>query len=61
MKRGDQHHLPRRDLLWFGFALALPVPWAMAEAWGGLGIAAEWVATMAGLSILALSLFLEIW
>ncbi|MCS5636584.1 MAG: sodium:calcium antiporter [Myxococcota bacterium] len=59
MKRGDQHHLPRRDLLWFGFALALPVPWAMAEAWGGLGIAAEWVATMAGLSILGAAFMLS--
>jgi cation:H+ antiporter len=59
MKRGDQHHLPRRDLIWFGFALALPVPWAMAEAWGGLGIAAEWVATMAGLSILGAAFMLS--
>ncbi len=59
MKRGDHHHLPRRDLIWFGFALALPVPWAMAEAWGGLGIAAEWVATMAGLSILGAAFMLS--
>jgi len=59
MKRGHPHHLPRRDLLWFGFALALPVPWAMAEAWGGLGIAAEWVATMAGLSILGAAFMLS--
>jgi cation:H+ antiporter len=59
MKRGDHHHLPRRDLIWFGFALALPVPWIMAEAWGGLGIAAEWVATMAGLSILGAAFMLS--
>ena len=59
MKRGHHHHLPRRDLIWFGFALALPVPWIMAEAWGGLGIAAEWVATMAGLSILGAAFMLS--
>lgn len=59
MKRGDHHHLPRRDLVWFGFALLLPVPWIMAEAWGGLGIAAEWVATMAGLSILGAAFMLS--
>ncbi len=59
MKQDHRHHLPRRDLLWFGFALALPVPWAMAEAWGGLGIAAEWVAAMAGLSILGAAFMLS--
>ena len=59
MKQSHRHHLPRRDLLWFGFALALPIPWAMAEAWGGLGIAAEWVATMAGLSILGAAFMLS--
>ena len=59
MKKGHDHQLPRRDLLWFGFALALPIPWAMAEAWGGLGIAAEWVAAMAGLSILGAAFMLS--
>ena len=39
--------------------MALPVPWAMAEAWGGLGIAAEWVAAMAGLSILGAAFMLS--
>ena len=59
MKKGHHHRRPRRDLLWFGFALALPIPWAMAEAWGGLGIAAEWVATMAGISILGAAFMLS--
>lgn len=59
MKRGHDHHLPRRDLVWFGFAMVLPVPWIMAEAWGGLGIAAEWVATMAGISILGAAFMLS--
>ena len=58
-KKSDRHHLPRRDLLWFGFALALPIPWAIAEAWGGLGIAAEWVAIMAGISILGAAFMLS--
>jgi len=58
-KKSDRHHFARRDLLWFGFALALPVPWAVAAAWGGLGIAAEWVAAMAGISILGAAFMLS--
>ncbi|MDG2334207.1 MAG: sodium:calcium antiporter [Myxococcota bacterium] len=59
-KKSDRHHLARRDLLWFAFALALPVPWAISEAWGGMGIAPEWVAAMAGISILG-SAFMLSW
>ncbi len=41
-----------RDLGAFVAAAALPVPWVIAQAIGGVGLQAEWVALLAGLAIL---------
>jgi len=48
-----------RDLAWFALAVGLPVPWVMAEAWGGLGIPAEIVIGLAGLAILGAAFMLS--
>ncbi len=37
-----------RHLLWFGVSLALPIPWVVADTWGGLGLPAMAVAMLAG-------------
>lgn len=41
-----------RDLGAFFAAAALPVPWVVAHALGGVGLQAEWVALLGGLAIL---------
>ncbi len=48
------HHL-----IWFGLSLLLPLPWAIAEAWGGLGMSSEWVAVCSGLAILGAAFLLS--
>ena len=42
--------LRRRDFLWFAFAIGLPVPWVVSEAWQGLGMQPELVAVLSGLA-----------
>ena len=49
----------RRDLIWFAAAVALPVPWVVADALGGLGIDPAWIALLAGLSILGAAFMLS--
>lgn len=49
----------RRDLVWFGLGIALPVPWVVASALGGLGIQAGWVAILSGLAILGAAFMLS--
>jgi cation:H+ antiporter len=49
----------RRDLVWFAAAVALPVPWVVAESLGGLGIDPLWVAVLAGLAILGAAFMLS--
>jgi len=41
-----------RDLIWFSVGIVLPVPWIVAESFGGLGMGPFWVALLAGLAIL---------
>lgn len=41
-----------RDVLGFVAAALLPVPWLVAESFGGLGLPMEWVAVLSGLAIL---------
>jgi len=48
-----------RDLLWFAAGVALPVPWVVAETWGGLGMPAEWIALAGGLAILGAAFMLS--
>lgn len=48
-----------RDLAWFAAAVALPVPWVVAEAWGGLSIPPEIVIALAGSAILGAAFMLS--
>ena len=48
-----------RHLLWFAVSLALPVPWVVAETWGGLGLPALAVAFLAGSAILGAAFMLS--
>jgi len=50
----------KRDLAWFLFAATLPLPWLVAQGFGGLGLQAEWIAIFAGVAILG-SAFLLSW
>ncbi len=51
MSNGAYPRSRKRDLLWFVWATALPVPWVVANAWGGLSIPEEVVAILTGLAI----------
>ena len=59
MRSGQEKKLRRRDFLWFAFAVALPIPWVIAEAWQGLGIQAELVAVLSGMAILGAAFMLS--
>jgi cation:H+ antiporter len=48
-----------RDLMWFGSGILLPIPWVVAEAFGGLGIEAVGIAALAGLAILGAAFMLS--
>ena len=50
----------KRDLAWFLFAATLPLPWLVADSFGGLGIPHATVALLSGLAILG-SAFLLSW
>ena len=56
---GNGSSLHLRELLWFGVAIALPVPWVVAEAFGGLGIGPGAVAFLAGIAILGAAFMLS--
>lgn len=58
-ERPDPPRVRRRDLGWFVIAAFLPVPWVAAYQLGGLGIPAEGVAVLAGLSILGAAFMLS--
>lgn len=49
----------RRDLIWFAAGVVLPVPWVVAESFGGLGIDPLWIALLAGLAILGAAFMLS--
>jgi len=51
--------LRRRDLLWFGLGVSMPVPWVVAHALGGLGVVPVGIAVLAGLSILGAAFMLS--
>ena len=51
--------LRARDLLWFGAGVALPLPWVMAAAWGGLGMSPVAIALLAGIAILGAAFMLS--
>ena len=42
--------LRARDLLWLVFGVALPIPWVVAAALGGLGVPPIGTAVLAGLA-----------
>jgi cation:H+ antiporter len=48
-----------RDLVWFCVGVALPVPWVVAQTWGGLGFPAEAIAIATGLAILGAAFMLS--
>lgn len=48
-----------RDLLWFVFSMALPLPWIVAHAAGGMGLPPEGVSALAGLGILGAAFLLS--
>ena len=48
-----------RDVVWFSFGILLPVPWMVAEAFGGLGLPFEWIALAAGCAILGAAFMLS--
>ena len=59
--RGKRESSPGiRELAWFSFAAALPLPWVIAHAIGGVGLQSEFVALLAGLAILG-SAFILSW
>ncbi len=60
MLNGGGRPVRTRALLWFAFGIALPVPWVVAEALGGLGIPGEFVILLAGCAILG-SAFMLSW
>ncbi|MEE3330529.1 MAG: sodium:calcium antiporter [Myxococcota bacterium] len=49
----------RRDLIWFAMGLALPVPWVVATALGGLGIPPVYVSLLSGAAILGAAFMLS--
>ena len=49
----------RRDLLWLALGIALPVPWVMATALGGLGIETIYIALLSGVAILGAAFMLS--
>jgi len=49
-----------RELAAFSFAAALPLPWVIAHAIGGVGLQSEFIALLAGLAILG-SAFILSW
>jgi cation:H+ antiporter len=48
-----------RDVLWFGFALFLPVPWLVAHALGGMSASEELIAALSGSAILGAAFMLS--
>jgi cation:H+ antiporter len=48
-----------RELVGFSFAAALPLPWVIAEAHGGVGLQSEFIALFAGLAILGSAVLLS--
>lgn len=59
MSESGGHPRRVRDLIWFCFGAVLPVPWVVAETWGGLGFPAEGVAVASGLAILGAAFMLS--
>ncbi len=57
--RARRRSIGRRDLAWFLFAAALPLPWIVAHGLGGLGLQSEWVAALSGISILGCAFLLS--
>ncbi|MFP8871415.1 MAG: sodium:calcium antiporter, partial [Myxococcota bacterium] len=51
--------LQLRDLLWFGAGIALPIPWVVAEAFGGLGMGPGAISVLAGIAILGAAFMLS--
>jgi len=51
--------VPLRDLFWFGAGILLPIPWVVAEAFGGLGIGPIAIASLAGVAILGAAFMLS--
>jgi cation:H+ antiporter len=60
MARPSRRPAPRREFLWFFAAGVLPLPWVVAENFGGLGLPPEAVALLGGLAILG-GAFLLTW
>ncbi len=48
-----------RDLFWFGAGIVLPIPWVVAEAFGGLGIGPGAISVLAGVAILGAAFMLS--
>ncbi len=49
----------KRDLFWLLLAAALPLPWVISNAFGGLGLAHEGIAAFGGLAILGAAFLLS--
>jgi cation:H+ antiporter len=49
----------KRDLLWFLVAVALPLPWLVANAFEGLGLLPEVTCLLAGVAILGAAFLLS--
>ena len=48
-----------RDVVWFSLGVMLPVPWLVAQAFGGLGLPFEAIAFLAGAAILGAAFMLS--
>jgi cation:H+ antiporter len=48
-----------RDVAWFSAGVMLPVPWMVAQAFGGLGLPFEMIALLAGAAILGAAFMLS--
>ena len=59
MAGASRERLVARNVLGFLSAALLPVPWLVAESFGGLGLPMELVATLSGLAILGAALLLS--
>jgi cation:H+ antiporter len=59
MSESTQPRVRARDVVWFSFGVLLPVPWMVAQGFGGLGLPFEGIAVLAGLAILGAAFMLS--
>jgi cation:H+ antiporter len=59
MSANPPSRIRARDVVWFSGGILLPVPWMVAQAFGGLGLPFEGIAFLAGVAILGAAFMLS--